>query len=137
MKLKISITGLFILLLGFNIYAQQALWGGQQIISPEVNSDNTVTFRFNAPNADTVKITGDFLPTEKIKTQWGVFDGPGKAMLEKDGNGIWSFTSQPLESDLYSYSFIVDGVTTTDPNNVYMIRDVASITDVFIVGGGK
>ncbi len=137
MKLKISITSLFVLLLGFNIYAQQALWGGQQIISPEVNSDNTVTFRFNAPNADTVKITGDFLPAEKMKTQWGVFDGPGKALLKKDGNGIWSFTSQPLESDLYSYSFIVDGVTTTDPNNVYMIRDVASITDVFIVGGGK
>ena len=137
MKLKISITTILLVLLGMNMYAQQALFGGQNIVSPEINSDNSVTFRFNAPNADTVKITGDFLPAEKIKTQWGVFDGPGKALLKKDANGIWSFTSQPLESDLYSYSFIVDGVTNTDPNNVYMIRDVASITDVFIVGGGK
>jgi enterochelin esterase family protein len=137
MKVKFSITSILIFLFGFNIYAQQALWGGQQIISPDVHDNNTVTFRFNAPKADTVKITGDFLPTRKINTQWGEFDGPGTALLKKDNAGIWSFTSQPLESDLYSYSFIVDGVTSTDPNNVYMIRDVASITDVFIVGGGK
>jgi enterochelin esterase family protein len=90
-----------------------------------------------APTADTVQITGDFLPTRKMKTQWGEFDGPGKANLVKDSKGIWSFTSAPLASDLFSYSFIVDGLNTTDPNNVYKIRDVASVFDVFIVGGGK
>jgi len=31
----------------------------------------------------------------------------------------------------------VDGLKTTDPNNVYLIRDVATVFNVFIVGGGK
>ena len=116
--------------------AQQALWGGTPIISPEVNSNKTVTFRFQAPNADSVFITGDFLPTAKYNTQWGEIDIPGRAMLEKDNNGTWSFTSAVLEPNLYSYSFIVDGLITTDPNNVYKIRDVASVFDVFIIDGG-
>ncbi|MBN2261919.1 MAG: esterase [Prolixibacteraceae bacterium] len=116
--------------------AQQALWGGTPIISPEVNSNKTVTFRFQAPNADSVFITGDFLPTAKYNSQWGEIDIPGRAMLVKDNNGTWSFTSAVLEPNLYSYSFIVDGLITTDPNNVYKVRDVASVFDVFIVDGG-
>jgi enterochelin esterase family protein len=31
----------------------------------------------------------------------------------------------------------VDGVKVTDPANVYTIRDVASVTSVFIIGGGR
>ena len=47
-------------------FAQQALWGSQNIISPEIHPDNTVTFRFMAPKAIKVQVTGDFLPTQKI-----------------------------------------------------------------------
>ena len=119
-----------------NISAQQALWGGQAIVSPEINIDNTVTFRLMAPGADSVFVIGDFLPTEKIKTPMGEFDGPGKAALTKDDKGVWSFTSQALSPELYSYSFIIDGFSTTDPSNPFLIRDVASITNIFIVGGG-
>ena len=118
-------------------FAQQSLFGGQEIKSPEINANNSVIFRFVAPNADTVKITGDFLPTEKIKTQWGEFDAPGKANLIKNEKGVWSFTSQVLQPELYSYSFIVDGITTTDPNNPFLVRDVASVTNIFIIGGGQ
>jgi enterochelin esterase family protein len=121
--------------MSFNAFAQQALWGGEDIKSPEIHDDNTVTFRLKAPNADTVLITGDFLPTEKMKTQWGEFDAPGKAMLKKDDKGVWSFTSAPLESELYSYSFILDGFSTADPNNPFLNRDVASVTNIFIIGG--
>lgn len=136
MKLKLTIitTVLFFSMVTF---AQQALWGGQQIISPEVKADHTVTFRIMAPAADSVQITGDFLPTVKMKTQWGLIDVPGTAKLAKDDKGIWTFTSQPLASDLYSYTVIVDGFKTTDPSNVYIIRDVANVFNVFIVGGGK
>ena len=52
-------------------YAQQALWGGAPVVSPEIHSDNTVTFRLKAPKAVTVQVTGDFLPTQKIKTLTG------------------------------------------------------------------
>ncbi len=128
---------IFIIMTSIPAMAQQSLFGGQQIISPEINSNNTVTFRYFAPNADTVQITGDFLPTEKMKTQWGTFDAPGKVLLKKDQKGIWSFTSQILPSELYNYSFIVDGITTTDPNNPFLVRDVASIMNIFIIGGGQ
>lgn len=136
MKLKLTIVTA-ILFCSMVTFAQQALWGAAPIISPEVKSDHTVTFRIQAAEADSVQITGDFLPTVKMKTQWGVMDVPGKANLTKDEKGLWTFTSQPLESDLYSYTVIVDGFKTTDPNNVYIIRDVASVFNVFIVGGGK
>jgi len=118
-------------------FAQQALFGGQDIKSPEINPDNTVTFRYSAPGADTVRITGDFLPTEKMKTQWGTFDVPGKALLTKDEKGLWSLTSPVLPSELYGYSFIVDGIITTDPNNPFVARDVASLTNIFIIGDGQ
>lgn len=87
----------YILLLGmaalaFMSNAQQALWGGSQIVSPQVNDNNTVTFRLVAPNAREVKITGDFLPTQKIETPFGEFDGPGTAdLIQKDG--VWEFTT--------------------------------------------
>ncbi|MDO8930204.1 MAG: alpha/beta hydrolase-fold protein [Bacteroidota bacterium] len=137
MKKKLIIVLTFFALANMNISAQQALWGSAPIISPEVKTDHTVTFRIQADAADSVQITGDFLPTVKMKTQWGVMDVPGKANLKKDEKGLWTFTSQPLESDLYSYTVIVDGFKTTDPSNVYIIRDVASVFNVFIVGGGK
>jgi enterochelin esterase-like enzyme len=137
MKFKYSILLSLLITTGIVANAQQALWGGPNIISPEIQTNNTVTFRLNAPNADTVIITGDFLPPVKTKTPYGEFDMPGKALLTKDDKGIWSFTSEPLKSNLYSYSFIVDGLTISDPSNVHKIRDVASVFDVFIIGGGK
>ena len=51
------------LLLGVMTYAQQALWGGAPVVSPEVHDNNTVTFRLKAPKAVKVQVTGDFLPT--------------------------------------------------------------------------
>jgi len=118
-------------------YAQQALFGGQQIVSPEIHNNKTVTFRLNAPNANSVLVTGDFLRTEKVQSPMGEMEAPGKAEMTKDEKGVWSFTSQPLESELYDYSFIIDGFTTTDPSNPYVIRDIASLTNYFVVGGGK
>jgi enterochelin esterase-like enzyme len=137
MKKQILFLVAIFVLACMNSFAQQALFGGAPIVSPEVKADHTVTFRIQAPAADSVQITGDFLPTVKMKTQWGMMDVPGTAKLTKDDKGIWSFTSQPLASDLYSYTVIVDGFKTTDPSNVYIIRDVASVFNVFIVGGGK
>jgi len=116
--------------------AQQALWGGQDIVSPEIHPDNRVTFRLQAPQAGKVEITGDFLPTQKMQTQRGEIDVPGVAELIKNANGVWEFTTPaPLAPELYSYTMIVDGVRLIDPNNVYMIRDVASVTSIFIISG--
>ena len=117
--------------------AQEALWGGQQIISPEVGSDGRVTFRFLAPAADKVEVTGDFLPPHRSDTPYGTFYAPGGAAMTRSEQGIWEYTSEPLPSELYNYSVIVDGLRTTDPNNVYLVRDIASLTNIFIVGGER
>ncbi len=117
--------------------AQQAIWGVPSIISPEIHENNTVTFRFEAPNADTVQITGDFLPTQKFQTPQGEQEVPGIANLTKGEKGIWQYTTDVLASELYSYSFFVDGLKVTDPNNVYTVRDCNTITNIFIIGGGR
>ncbi|GHT76778.1 hypothetical protein AGMMS50262_15940 [Bacteroidia bacterium] len=106
--------------------AQQALWSTQEVVSPEIHADNTVTFRLSAPNAVKVEITGDFL------------DAPNVAELTKNEQGVWEYTTaKPLASELYSYSLVIDGVKIIDPANIYMIRDVSSVSSVFIIGGGQ
>ena len=126
------------LLVGVMTYAQQALWGGAPVVSPEIHDDNTVTFRLKAPKAVKVQVTGDFLPTQKITTPFGEFDGPGVADLKEGKDGVWEYTTpEPLAPELYSYSFIVDDLKMMDPANVYMIRDVATVTNVFLIGGGR
>ena len=135
MKKLLSLASCALLALCAN--AQQALWGAPQIVSPQINEDNTVTFRLAAPNAKEVKVTGDFLPTQKINTPFGEFDGPGTAdLVQKDG--VWEWTTPAaLAPELYSYTFLVDGLKITDPSNVHQIRDVASVTNVFLIDGGR
>ena len=135
MKKYILITALALTSLCSN--AQQALWGGSQIVSPEINPDKTVTFRLSAPKAVKVQLTGDFLPTQKVQTPFGEFDAPGTAdMVEKDG--VWQYTTPaPLAPELYSYTMLVDGLKINDPSNVHRIRDVQSISDVFIIPGDR
>jgi len=120
---------IILLVTGMNVFAQQALFGGQQINSPEINPDNSVTFQLLAPNADEVKLSGDWMKPEGMV--------PASVAMTKGDKGVWSYTTEPLGSELYSYSFSVDGLKTTDPNNPFLIRDVASVTNIFIVGGGQ
>ena len=73
------------------------------VVSPEVLADHRVTFRLRAPNAKEVSVE---------------IDGAGKPLaMQKDVEGIWSATSEPLAPDYYGYSFVVDGVTMFDPSN--------------------
>lgn len=134
-RLLILVTALLLCAITF---AQQAIWGGSPVVSPEVHSNNTVTFRLKAAKAVKVQVVGDFLPTQKIKTPFGEFDGPGVADLKKGKDGIWEFTTpKALKPEFYSYTFLVDGLKMTDPSNVYQIRDVASVTNVFLIGGDR
>ena len=105
---RISILSALLLMCAMT-FAQQALWGGAPVVSPEIHDNNTVTFRLKAPKAVTVQVTGDFLPTQKIKTPFGEFDGPGVADLKEGKDGVWEFTTpEPLKPELYSYTFLVD-----------------------------
>lgn len=122
------------LLIGVTMFAQQALWGTAPVVSPEIHDNNTVTFRFKAPKAVRVQLTGDFLPVQKNAK----FEAPGIVDLKEGQEGVWEYTTpEPLKSELYSYSFIVDGLRMNDPANVYLIRDVSTLTNVFIIGGDR
>lgn len=118
--------------------AQQSLFGGQQIVSPEVHEDNTVTFRFRAPKAVKVQVTGDFLEPSKIEIPgFGTVEVPGTADLVEGEGGVWEFTSDVLESELYNYNFIVDGLAVKDPGNAYIQRDIANLMNYFIIPGER
>ncbi len=121
-------------------FAQQALGPGTGIISPEINPDNSVTFRYQNPKARTVTINGDFLPTQKIEYerdgQKMVYEAPGVGVMV-ERNGVWTFTSQPLSGELYSYSIMVDGKKVMDPSNIYQNRDIATWTNWFTLSAEK
>ena len=106
-------------------YAQQALLEEKSLLSPLVHENNTVTFRLKAPKAVKVQVVGDFTPS-------GVVD-----MVENE-EGVWEYTTpESLAPELYCYNFVVDGLKINDPSNVYRIRDIANVFDVFIVGGER
>ena len=104
-------------------FAQQALFSRNVVKSPEINADNTVTFRLHAPKAITVQLTGDCVD--------------GVVSMKEDSLGVWSYTTGKLEPELYSYSFIVNGMRMLDPSNIYQNRDVATWTSIFIISDQK
>jgi enterochelin esterase family protein len=108
--------------------------GRERIISPEIGEEN-ITFRFSAPYADSVKINGGFTPTVKMETPFGSFDVPSSVDMTRDEKGIWSITLPLPEPELYTYSFVVDGVSINDPNNVFMQRDGTRYLSVLLIPG--
>ena len=135
--MKKSIIMVVLCLGCMTVQAQQNLnWGqGPQVASPVVNPDKSVTFNLIAPEAQKVQITGDFLPPKKIEYQGNTYDAPGVAELKKDDKGVWSFTSETLKPELYTYNMIVDGVNILDPLNVYNIRDISNLFSVLLIDG--
>ncbi|MCM1518875.1 MAG: alpha/beta hydrolase-fold protein [Pseudoflavonifractor sp.] len=118
--------------------AQQALWGIPTITSPEINPDNTVTFRLVAPGVSEVQVTGDFIGKRTIDTPQGPMEVDGTLSMSRDSLGLWSVTTpRPLSPELYSYRFIVDGLHVNDPTNVYTTRDIGTITNIFIIPGDE
>jgi len=119
--------------------AQQALWGGAQIVSPEINPDFTITFRYRAPKAKTVQLTGEFLPEQVIPTQNGGVWAINPPVDMKEGkDGVWEYTTPtPVPAGYYTYTFTEDGIRTIDPANVYINRDVATVTNQLIVSQEK
>ncbi len=75
----------------------------QQIVSPEVHPDKTVTFRIKAPAAQKVLLEAQF---EKQPLA-----------MEKQNDSIWTVTAGPADPDIYEYNFDVDGLKIADPLN--------------------
>ncbi len=94
-----------------------------------VNEDNTITFKYSAPNAKSVQVCGNFFQLEN-----GTY-GEGIAQMTKDAEGLWVYTTVPTKSELYRYEFIIDGNYTVDAASPYTIRDGEVLRNVFVVRG--
>jgi len=90
------------------------------LLSPEVLPDQRVTFRFRAPNAKLVLLA---------------LEGSEPAPMQKDEDGVWSFTTEVLEPDYYSYSFRADGVALLDPSNPLITPNLLDRNSVVHVPG--
>lgn len=105
-------------------------------IMPVINQDKSVTFSLYAPDAKKVSLSGTFLPKGRsIKTPAGTFSKEGSIEMTSN-NGTWTYTSQPLTSELYTYTFDIDGKVKPDPKNPDRIRDIADTLSYFIIDGG-
>jgi len=94
------------------------------LASPKVNDDKTVTFKIEAASAKNVLLSGDWLGSDSAVS------------LRRHIIGVWSYTTDSLPSGLYTYYFIVDGVKTLDPGNPFTVRDVGSLSSMFLVDSG-
>ncbi len=135
--MKKKLTILAALLIGVSAFAQQALFGGGGVESPVFNPDGTVTFRYQNRKAVRVTLSGDFLPVQHLEFEMNgqkiSYDAPGVAEL-RENNGVWEYTTPfAVEPEMYTYTFNVDGTQEIDPNNVFVNRDIASLTSVLLV----
>jgi enterochelin esterase-like enzyme len=104
------------------VFAQMAMAQfAAPLSSPILHPDRTVTFRVKAPLASEVLVS---------------LEGAERQPLTKGEDGIWSLTTQPLEPDMYGYSFLVDGVSMTDPGNPVSKPNLLFKSSLLHVPGG-
>lgn len=94
------------------------------VVSPQINEDNSVTFRLRADAAGHVTVIGD----------WAANGGRGE--MTRNADGVWTYTTPVLPSEMYTYRLDVDGVVNLDPLNPFTRRDVGNVYSVFYIGGG-
>jgi enterochelin esterase-like enzyme len=93
------------------------------IVSVEVAANRTVVFRLRAPEANDVKVGGDFVSPPQP--------------LSKDADGVWSVTLGPLRPAIYSYTFRLDGVAVLDPANPMIQLGERNSASMFEVPGDR
>lgn len=104
--------------------------------APIINSDNSVSFFLDAPNATEVILKGSFVPRKSyIKTESGAVTKDGSVKMTREGNR-WTYTTSPLPSEFYTYAFEVDGKPQIDKNNKNVIRDIADSLNYFVIENG-
>ena len=121
-KLIFSIICLFMI---WGSYAQELanFMGQKPIISPEIKAEEVI-FRISNPYADTIKLYGSWMekPTAAV-------------LMKKDKIGVWTVAVPRPKSELYTYNFIVDGLSVTDANNILMQRDGTRYLSVLLLPG--
>jgi enterochelin esterase family protein len=106
---------------GFAGFAAFAQTPPAAVVSPEVHSDNRVTFRFRAPNVKEVVLSLEGSPKDLA--------------MQEDEQGVWSATTDALTPDFYGYAFVADGVHLIDPSNPLLKPNLLNTTSQVHVPG--
>ena len=78
----------------------------RSVVSPEF-AEGKIIFRINAPEAKEVRFQSE--TTEKP--------------MQKDADGVWSYTLTENVTETFKYCFVVDGTQVADPSNMYLSPD--------------
>ncbi len=97
----------------------------QQIVSPEIVGDS-VTFRLSANYATVVNLYGNWMANYSDVVP-----------LTKGNDGVWEVTIAAPEPEIYTYNFIVDGVSVNDPRNFMVQRDGTRYLNMLLVPGER
>ena len=97
---------------------------GARIVSPEIKADTT-WFRLSAPYATQVTLMGS----------WSANYQP--VQMKKAPNGVWECFIQTPDPEIYTYNFIVDGVSVNDPQNFMVQRDGTRYLNMLMVPGER
>ena len=90
--------------------------------SPEVHPDRSVTFRFKDIGAKKVTLS---------------LEGQNSVVMAQDDSGTWSYTTPPLDPDLYGYTYSADGETRLDMHNPNTKPNLVWPSNIFLVPGEK
>lgn len=93
------------------------------IVSPEIGETELI-FRFSAPDAKLVSLRGSWMERS---------DSP--IPMKMDTAGVWIVSIEKPSPELYTYSFIADGLSVNDANNVFLQRDGRRYLSVLLVPG--
>lgn len=124
MKKQLFLISIFILSAFMACQTNAQRQRGPRVVSPEIHPDNSVTFRVLAPDATKVTISGNWM------AGWGT-----QVEMAKGDSGIWSFKTEVLAPEFYTYTFNVNGVKTLDNLNPLVVRDGTRFENVVIVPG--
>lgn len=93
--------------------------------SPEINGDK-VTFRLAANHANSVSLSGNWMNGQR-----------GGEPMKKGENGVWEVTIDTPPAEIYTYNFVVDGVSVNDPQNYMVQRDGTRYLNMLMVPGER
>ena len=98
-----------------------------------LHSDGSVTFQYKNPDVKSVKVYCDCKLRKETPTIRR--ENYHSAKMSKDSSGIWTYTTPPLPSEVYTYQFGSDTRRFPDPNNPDSIRVQSKKMSVFTIGG--
>lgn len=87
----------------------------------EIHPDRSVTFHYKDDGATSVLLG---------------LEGVAKPVpMVKDGDGIWTLTTQPLAPEIYGYHFEVDGQPRLDLSNTQITPNLVNLSNLLTVYG--